>query len=224
MSVFFILRVHFVFYSSSLRIKAQLLLAILSLPVVSTILFCVSGIGGPLHVFGEHDFTIPSRIGFSGGIVNIFTDLLVTALYAERLIRVVMMQSEVSQTQQSGAAGELETVVVTKVTLSEKHIVLITKSSLLNLIAVISSLAVQIKACQMFLTDTNDPFLTKAMVALDSAVNAWCMFLVFPFASVYYKFMCQIPHRLLRKFCKGMAKRIVLRREDTKAQETSRTI
>ena len=95
MSIFFILRVHFVFARSKLKIKPLHLYAMLSLPVISTILSSIAGIGGPLHVFGEHDFTIPSRLGFSGAVINIFTDIWVTVLYAERLVRVVMMQSEV---------------------------------------------------------------------------------------------------------------------------------
>ena len=122
------------------------------------------------------------------------------------------------------AAIEEELETTTTVKLSEKHIQIISKSSLLNLVAVISSMGIQVKSCHMFLTDATDPFLTKAIYCLDSAINAWCMFLIFSFSKTYYDFMCHFPHRLLRKCCKGTAKRIVLRAEDAKAQEASRTI
>ena len=280
MSIFFIMRVHFVFNRSKMRIKPVLLYSMLFFPVASFIIASVGGIGGPLHVFGEHDFTIPSRLGFASTIINIFTDLWVTGLYAERLIRVVMMQSEVStvtnptrksatftkdgqtttnvagnsngnttvptdstspqapdnvpeiNTNYSNAdqkngerpsmAFEMETV--TTVTLSEKHIQIITRSSLLNLIAVISSLIVQVIVGYRFLTDRTDPFLTKAIISLDSAVNAWTMYLVFSFSKIYYNFLCHFPHKMCRMWCRKMAKEIVLRAEDAKGQDTTRTI
>merc|ERR1719242_2549308 len=98
MSIFFLMRIHFVFNRSKLRINKVMMYCLLFLIFSSAVVASVGGIGGPLHVFGEHDFTIPSRLGFSAAVMGIVTDLWITALYVERLIRIVKIQSEVTVT------------------------------------------------------------------------------------------------------------------------------
>ena len=86
---------------------------------------------------------------------------------------------------------------------------LITKSTLLNLIGVLSSCMVIGYLVYAVITDTREPFIAAALRCLDGVINTTCIFLVFAFSSEVYNFGCKYCHRGLREFLRKRTKRHV---------------
>eukprot|EP00484_Ammonia_sp_Unknown_P007588 CAMPEP_0197073120 /NCGR_PEP_ID=MMETSP1384-20130603/210443_1 /TAXON_ID=29189 /ORGANISM="Ammonia sp." /LENGTH=411 /DNA_ID=CAMNT_0042511949 /DNA_START=55 /DNA_END=1290 /DNA_ORIENTATION=- len=123
-------------------------------------------------------------------------------------------EEEQSDGIQTGIEGKLK--VKTKVTVDEKFVQTITKSTLLSLIGILTSFWLHIEMLVLISQDESDGVLLRAVGSFDGAVNVVCMYLVFGFASPYYRVGCKWCHFGMRKLCKKYSKQMVLRKASEK--------
>ena len=134
--------------------------------------------------------------------------------------------SEVSAGDQTGdeyeheveAEEDNEDTLEVHVHVDEKIVKTITKSTLLSLIGISTSLWLNIEYLVMASQTKTDGVLIRAVGNLDGAINAISMYLVFSFAKAYYNVGCRLCHNGMSKCCVCVTKRAVLKAKDNTAE------
>ena len=201
---------------------------------------CTSGgITGPFklihHNPDEADGINPNlAISYSSLAITITVDVVVMVYYIQRLMQLVILQGEVSyvsrasNSNKSKAHNQVEMVGLSKardeddteaedemiemhVNVNEKIVQTITKSTLLSLIGILTSMWLNWEMLIDAIQETSDGVLFRALASFDGAVNVICMYLVFSFAKTYYDFGCKLCHNGMSKCCLCVTKKAVLR-------------
>ena len=174
--------------------------------------------------------------------VDVTINVIVTVYYFQRLLSVVSEHARIEELRrrgtatQSGATRTSQHIVIpssseqgegrtstTKsagntrkskvlVSVDEDLIDIITKSTFLNLMGMLSSCVVIGYLVYLMSTDTINLYMSGALRCLDGMVNTFCVFLVFRFAAPYYDIGCKCCHFGMRRCCKRLAMKMVIRR------------
>lgn len=118
--------------------------------------------------------------------------------------------SSVQTVQSSAESTRSNKSMKLKVTVDQKFVNVITKSTILNLIGALSTLMFIGYLGYLRMTDTKEPTL-PALRCLDGVINTICVFLTFGFSHRYYNFGCKYCHREMRRCCKKLPKSAVRR-------------
>ena len=217
MSMFFVLRLHFIFKDSAFKVRTWKL-AVLVILQTATWCLCLWGTLGVILDLAEPNTT---RLAIQYTIIMVM-DLFVTGYYFRRFLSVVIMQAKVQSSRActtltvtadlASSPGPFPQPEKTKVILDQKFIDLITKSTLLNLIGVLSSCVLIGYLLYLTVTDTHDPSMGFSLQCLDAVINTVCIFLTFAVSSKYYDFGCKYCHRGLRRGCTKIPEAVILRR------------
>ena len=238
MSLFFILRLHFVFQESAMKINAFILGTLVVLSIIGACLGCTSGVTGPFklihHNPAEDDGVNPNLvIAYSSLAITITVDVVVMVYYIQRLMSVVILQGEVSYVSTASNSNktkvcnqaemvrlsqvrddsidEEDEMIEIHVNVDEKIVQTITKSTLLSLIGILTSMWLNLEMLIEAIQETTDGVLFRAIASFDGAVNAICMYLVFSFAKTYYNIGCRLCHNGMSKCCLCVTKKAVVR-------------
>jgi len=201
MSMFFVVRLHLIFKSSALRISPSFLLVLVVL-LTSTWLW---GLWQTLGVLtGLVEPTSTKAIAHYSCLAVI--DSVVTVSYLQRLLKVII-GTEVIVGDQSLESTE------STISVENKMFQSLTKTTLLNLIGMLSTLSI---IC-IFMNDavsareipTVSPYMTIGLRCLDGIINTFCIYLVFQFAEPVYERSCKYCHRGMQSSCLHLAECVV---------------
>ena len=238
MALFFIFRLHFVFKDSAFRLNKYVLIILIILLAISTILGCVAGITGPLKLIqvdkDEGNHINPNLLMQSiATAILIFVDIVTMWYYFKRLMTIVIIQSEVSiskenvsgqnQTEMAHLNMNEQTPITTDddddddkfvIKVDERIVTTITKSTLLSLIGILSSMWLHLEMIIEISQGSTDPVNHSAVMCIDGGINLICMYLVFTFSKPYYEIGCKYCHIGMSKCCLFLTKKAVLKAKE----------
>ena len=245
MTLFLILRLHFVFEDTTLVIHKWIIIALIISLCTAVVLGCISGIVGPLQLI-EYDPDVdvinPAQlISLISVIPAVFVDIAVMIYYIQRLQKVTIMEGSItSHTRMRSKSGkgikyviELEAKksgmkgtdsYVEHVTEKEVHIDAeffdsMTKSTLLSLIGLCSTLWLYLHHLVMAMDENSDGIMFRAIACVDGAINLICLYLMFSFAKPNYDVGCRFCHKGMSVCCVWFAERGVLRKSENESKK-----
>eukprot|EP01084_Bolivina_argentea_P072726 132039_1 len=216
-ALFFILRLHFIFKVSALQTNKCIITISIILSIIAAMLGCIAGITGPSHLIfhNPHSKTVNpqlvivySSMGLSV-IVNILVNIIVMIYYIQKLMQVVIMQSEIHVSALQNSFSEKSKV---SVSVNAKFVRTITKSTLLSSIGIAATFWLHLEQLVMAINGRSNAVLFIAESCFDGAVNVICMYLVFSFAKQYYDITCKWCHIGMYKCCTRVSKKVVLKK------------
>jgi len=241
MCSFFIFRLHFIFKGSALCINKWIIMSLLTLSFIGTILGCLPPFFFSNGLFrstpGSKGVSPPLIIACSAVTIIIFVDAITMVLYVRNLMKVVLMQAEVTestkkipatngttsvvmemqnleeQTDSSTPDEAIEDVKELYVRICPQLVNTITKSTLLSLVGMSTSfwLHIEMLIDAFEYTGNGDSVNYRAVMCLDGSVNLICMYLIFSYASPYYNVGCKWCHIGMSGLYQRIAKRAALK-------------
>ena len=220
LSMFFILRLHFIFNRTpALRVNRWILGVLIVMISLTLCWTSITSMGWLLEWWNSDDLpgTHKERSAITNSII-VTVDIVVTIYFFQRLMSVVIMQAKVQNdaesTLQCESTVNSQSVQSTtsegiRVTVDEKLMNTVTKSTFLNLVGVLSTFALIGYLSYLSAEDISNPFVLGSLRLLDGMINTFCMFLVFGFAAPFYNGSCKWCHLRMRRCCARTTERVL---------------
>merc|ERR1719474_2401835 len=191
LSMFFIFRLHFIFQDTpGLRVSPWILGILIAMITFSLFAASIPTIGWLLDWWESHDIPLPNRerSAITNSII-VVVDVIVLFDFCKRLMTVV-----ISQAKYDNSGGS-------RFTVDGSLMNTVTKSTLLDLIGVLSSCSLISYLAYLSANEISEPFVAGSLRCLDGMINTFCMFFVFGFTSPLYQRACKCCHVSIRKCC-----------------------